>query len=92
MTLDRRETINIPKWLVIVAIPILLGGVGGYATSRYSAGKQEKQIEVNTKRLDVVESNKVNYKEFELVLEGIDRIEQNQTRLEGKLDDHIDKH
>jgi hypothetical protein len=84
MTLNKADVITIPKWLVIVIIPLVLGGIGGYATSRFDKGRQEKQIEVNTKRLDVVESNKVDREQFIM-------IENTLTRIENKLDSHIDK-
>jgi hypothetical protein len=84
MTVNRKDVITIPKWLVIVLIPIVMGSVGGFAASRFNYGKNEKQIEVNTKRLDVVEQNKVDNARFVI-------IENSLNRIEDKLDRHIDK-
>jgi len=84
MTIDKREVITIPKWLMVIIIPLVMGGLGGYAMNRYNSGKQEKQIEINTKRLDLVETNKVDINEFRMIEESLGRIER-------KLDGHIDK-
>jgi hypothetical protein len=84
MTIDKREVITIPKWLVIVLIPIIMGSIGGFAVGRFDAGRNSKQIEVNTKRLDVVERNKVDMETFKV-------IEGSLQRIEDKLDKHIDK-
>jgi hypothetical protein len=83
MTINKSDVVTLPKWLIIIIIPIMLGSIG-YAASRFAAGKQDKQIEVNTKRLDVVESNKIDRVQFEM-------IENSLIRIESKLDGHIDK-
>jgi hypothetical protein len=84
MTINKSETITIKKWVVLLVLPFAVSAVVGYSASQFAKGRQENQIIVNTKRIDNLESNKVERNELELVLDGIDRIEK-------KLDTHIDK-
>ena len=84
MTIDKKEVISIPKWLILVIIPILVGGMGGYASSRASSARTEKQVEVNTRLLD----SKVSRDEFALVIKQLDRIELSVEKVDNKLDDH----
>jgi hypothetical protein len=84
MTIRKTDVITLPKWLVILILPLLIGGMGGYASSSFSRGAQAKQIEVNTKRLEVVETDKADMALYKT-------IEKSLTRIEGKLDAHIDK-
>lgn len=82
MTINKKDTITIPKWLLMLLIPVLVGGVSGLITSSFTLGKNSKQIEINTKRLDMVESDKVNLKQFSM-------IEKSLERIENKLDLHL---
>ena len=81
MTIDKREVITIPKWIILIVLPIVIGGIGGYATSRFNAGKSETRINYLEKTID----NKVDRNEFQ-------QIEKLLIRIDGKLDDHIKSH
>ena len=93
MTIDRKETISIPKWLLLLAIPTIMGVFGSLLSSAVAKGSLGKQVEVNTIQLDKLETNKVNVTEFEMVKELLVEIKgenkQQLTRIENKLDDHI---
>jgi hypothetical protein len=91
MTIDKREVITIPKWLVILFVPLIFGGVGGFATGSFGRGQVVKQVEVNTKRLDSVEKDKIGQGEMSMLKTQLDRIETRQARIEEKLDKHIIK-
>jgi Sec-independent protein translocase protein TatA len=82
MTIDKRDQITLPKWLVIIVIPIIVGGFSGLASSMYSLGGAVKQIEINTKRLDIVEGEIVTQAE-------ITKIDNSLGRIENKLDLHL---
>ena len=99
MVLNKSEVITIPKWLVIVLFPILIGGIAGYATSRFNAGRQEKEIEVTmdaskvnalaikelkTNELNDLQATKVDRNEFKLVVDQLNRIEL-------KIDKHMNR-
>ena len=82
MTIDKREVITIPKWIILIVLPIVIGGIGGYATSRFNAGKMESQFNYTQKRVDIMEQTKVDRNEF-------NQIEKLLIRIDTKLDDHI---
>lgn len=78
MTISKSEVITIPKWLVIVLFPIIIGGITGYAASKASAAKVETKTELLQKEVE----KKANQTEFLIIQKQMDRIE-------GKLDKHI---
>jgi len=86
MTIDKRDTINIPKWLLLLVIPIVLGGISGFGTSMYALGKNNRQVEVNTKRLETIETLKADKETTNAVLV---QINSSLYRIENKLDNHI---
>ena len=86
MTIDKNniivaknEMVYFPKYLFVAILPILIGGIGGYATSRFNAGKLETRIEYHEKILE----GKADRRELE-------SIEKILIRMEKKWDDHID--
>jgi hypothetical protein len=82
MTIDKRDKVTIPKWAIIVILPLIFGLIGGGLSSMFALGRSANQIEVNTKRLDVVEESKVDNTEFKI-------IENSLIRIENKLDQHL---
>jgi hypothetical protein len=80
MTIDKKEVITIPKWLVIVMVPLTLGLIGGYSSSKFMAGKRDADIT----HLQQQVQNKVDRNEIQMIQEAL-------TRIESKLDKHIDK-
>ena len=91
MTIDKRDTIDIPKFWIIIGMPLIVSAVIGYATSRFTAGKSETKIELNEKatmenvrRIESIEASKVGTVEFTIIQGQLNRIEH-------KLDGHLDK-
>jgi len=82
MTINKKDTVNLPKWLVILLFPLIIGGLGGLATSMYSAGRTSKQIEINTILIKDVQTEKANK-------EDLIKVENTLIRIETKLDNHI---
>jgi hypothetical protein len=82
MTIDKREMVNIPKIWVILLLPLIVGIIGGALSSSYGIGRYANQVEINTKRLDIVEKNKVDNDKFTLIENSLDRIE-------SKIDQHL---
>jgi len=80
MTIDKRETINIPKFWFVLILPLLIGGIGGYATSRASNARQEEKV----LNLEKTVEKKANQAEFEMVCIQLNRIEE-------KLDKRMEK-
>lgn len=95
MTIDKKEVITIPKWLLLLVIPAITGIFGSLLYSAVTKGSYQRQVDVNTLRLDKVEANKVNVIEFKIITDMLTEIKtedkQQLTRIENKLDDHIAK-
>lgn len=85
MTIDKKEVITIPKWIILILLPIIIGGIGGYATSRFNAGADRAQMNYIQKRQDIMEQTKVDRNEFQ-------QIEKLLIRIESKVDDHLKTH
>ena len=77
--------VSFPKWILVIFLPIFVGGLGGYATSRFNAGRDKAQLDYVMKRQDIMEQTKVDRNEFQ-------QIEKLLIRIEGKVDDHIKVH
>ena len=58
MTIDRKDTINIPKWLVLIAVPALMSGLGTYVGAKVTQAKYEIEIQ-NLKQESAKKINKV---------------------------------
>lgn len=87
MTIEKSDKVNLPTWLVVLLLPMLISLITTLGVYSFSSGKQSKQVEINTKILET----KVNVGEFEMIKKQLDRIEINQNRIENKLDNHIIK-
>jgi hypothetical protein len=86
MTIDKKHVVTIPVWLLVLILPILISGIVGYAASRYNSGATERQVDINTGRLDNVEKDKVDNGEFDMLKDQLNRIETKTDRIETKVD------
>jgi len=82
MTIDKNRFVKIPVWLIAFTLPLLVGGISGYAASRFQDGKIEKQLEINTKALD----SKMGIEVYDLMTKQLDRIETKIDQQEVRLD------
>lgn len=80
------DRVAVPKWVITLITPVIVGAIIGFGTYRYSAGEDSKQLKTNTEQINKITTemtNKVNYQpEFKMVMDQLNRIE-------GKLDNHI---
>lgn len=82
MTIDKKETVTLPKWLVILVAPMLISGVVSISfVSLYAGGLKEKveKTEIEVKDLD---QSKVDRNEA-IQMQG------SLNRIESKLDSYI---
>lgn len=97
MTIDKKDTIQIPRWLILFVVPIIVGGISGIATSAFSAGKKVQQIETLKKEVDEnalqvkeLKSNEIEYlRNNKADKEVVDKIYNSLVRIENKFDQHI---
>lgn len=72
-------TIEIPRWIIQIVAPIIVGGLVGLASFNFSGGEQKSQTGQNTEQIKIITERldkKVNYEpEFAMLLRTLDRIE-----------------
>lgn len=88
MTIDKRETVTLPKWVLIIVLPFFMSVVGTWGTYLITNTKAKAIIETKVgnqkESIDELKRNKVGIGEFDFIKAQLNRIEK-------KLDDHIDK-
>jgi len=80
MTIDKRETINVPTWLVAVFAPIIIAGIVSYGVSQSAKGATDTKIIRAEQDIETLRKEKVSKDEMTLIL---DRLKS----IEGKLDE-----
>lgn len=84
MTVDKKEVITIPKWLVIWISPAIVSIIIGYgAYKTFSANIETIQI-MQKDQIKQLQDSKIDRNEFNIILQQLDKIEK-------KLDQHINK-
>jgi hypothetical protein len=79
MTVNRNDVVTIPKWLVIVLLPMFFGAMTGYGAYKISSTKYEIEIQ----NLKSESEKKINKAEVEIQFNDL---RNRLTRIEEKLD------
>lgn len=82
MTIDKREVITIPKWLVIVVLPMIISGLVAFGSISTWKGSIETKTSRNEKEIETLFTKKVEYSEYNRLFMTLERIEK-------KIDEHI---
>jgi hypothetical protein len=61
MTIDKREVIIIPKWILIILTPIVISVLGTWMTVKISNAKNETAIEMIKAQLNRIETKLDNH-------------------------------
>lgn len=87
MTLDKNDIITLPKWLVIVVLPMLVSAVISFGLFRANAAQQEEKVSNVINVTNELKQTKVDRNEFIMIQNQLNRIEE-------KVDAHMstDKH
>lgn len=83
MTVDKKEVITIPKWLVIWVIPMIISLIVAYGTISTWKGSYETKAIRNEQEIIRLQDQKVDRNEIANLREQLNRIE-------SKLDQHIE--
>jgi len=82
MTLDKNDIITLPKWLVILVLPMIVSAIISFGLFRANAAQQEEKVNNVVITTNELKQNKVDRNEFIMI--------QNQlNRIEGKVDTHM---
>lgn len=84
MTVNKNDVITIPKWLVIIILPMLVAGVTSFGFYKANTAKQEEKLNSTEKQLIRIDDSKVSKAEFGMLKDQLGRIED-------KLDKHMTK-
>ena len=84
MTIDKKEVITLPKWLIVLVLPMLVSGLVAYGAISSWKGSYENKVETNELQIQRLDERKVDRNEFNQLLNTLNRIE-------NKLDNHISK-
>lgn len=84
MTIDKKEVITLPKWLVILVLPGLVSALVAYGAWSSWKGSTDTESQRNKQDIQKLYDQKADRSENTLIMNSLERIEK-------KLDDHIDK-
>lgn len=85
MTVDKKDVVTIPKWLVIVILPLLVSILGSLVTVATAKANLESGVDNNEKQINKLFEQKTDRNEQALIMKSLERIE-------SKLDDHLKQH
>ena len=83
MTVDKKDVITIPKWLVIWLLPMLVSGVVAFGVVSEIKAQLQIKAERNEKEIERLQDQKVDRYEFNQLINTLHSIER-------KLDMHIE--
>ena len=89
MVIDKREQITLPKWLVILVVPLLVGAIGGAITGSYNSGARDKQVEINTGIINTHSEEIKTIKDEMFTKEDGSEIKSTLRDINNKLDQHL---
>lgn len=84
MTIDKKEVITLPKWLVILVLPMLVSAIVAFGAISAWKGSYETKAERNEHEIQKLYDQKTDRTEMNILLNTLNRIE-------NKLDSHISK-
>lgn len=84
MTINKSEVITLPKWLVILVLPMIISLVTAYGLFRANSARVDEKLISTKQELLRIDNSKASKDEFNLVKEQLNRIEK-------KIDDHMNK-
>lgn len=82
MTIDKKEIITLPKWLVIVLLPSIISAIVTLSMVSLYAGGITEKVKKSESEIELLNKNKFDRNEANLMLNSLNRIE-------NKLDSYI---
>lgn len=89
MTVDKKDVITIPKWLVIWLLPMLVSGVVAFGVVSEIKAQLQIKAERNEKEIERLQDQKVDRNEFNQLINTLNRLEKKfdmHTELNNKTD------
>ena len=76
---------NFKRKLMMALLPIALGALGGFASSRFEDGKLYQKVQDNTEDIIILNEKKAEQDVLVIFKEQLDRIETKVDRLDEKI-------
>ena len=89
MTVDKREQITLPVWVISGLVSIVLAGFTTWGVISAKAATLEVRASHNEINIETLRKEKVSRDELTLVLDKLNGIEKKQDAMDKKLDDYI---
>lgn len=89
MTVDKREQITLPVWVISGLVSIVLAGFTTWGVISAKAATLEVRATHNEINIETLRKEKVSRDELTLVLDKLNGIEKKQDAMDKKLDDYI---
>jgi len=86
MTVDRKEVITIPKWLIIVAVPVVVSIFTAGVTSAVTSAKYEVKIATLEKEIELKSNSAEVNLQFQFIAKQLQTINDKLDVSETKLD------
>lgn len=85
MTVNKNEIITLPKWLVILVLPMLVSAIMTISIISNEKGTYNEKVNKHTIEIEALKMDKIDRNELNFIIPALSRIE-------GKLDTHILTH
>lgn len=82
MTVDKQDTVSIPKYLILIVVPIMVSVMSSLFTVATAKAALETKVTKQDKEIQQLFETKTDRTEQALIMRALDRIE-------SKLDTHI---
>jgi lipopolysaccharide export LptBFGC system permease protein LptF len=89
MTVDKREQITLPVWVISGLVSIVLAGFTTWGVISAKAATLDVRATHNEINIETLRKEKVSRDELTLVLDKLNGIEKKQDAMDKKLDDYI---
>ena len=74
MTIDKRDYIKIPNWLITLALPALVSAFVAFSSISSSKAVSESKIQKLEQDTQNLQDNKIDRNEFNLIIKQLDEI------------------
>lgn len=89
MTIDKREQITLPVWVISGLVSIILAGFTTWGIISAKASALDIRATHNENNIETLRKEKVNRDELLLILDKLNGMEKKQDGMEKKLDEYL---
>ncbi len=76
MTVDKKEVVILPKWLVLGLMPTIIGAITAYGVYTATGAVVQTKIQQHAEEINKLQETKIDRNEFNLILKQLDAIQR----------------